>query len=275
MSPVSRVHDVDGVRVHVVDTHPGSDARPVFLLHGNPDSHTLWDDVVRLLSDDAPPLRFIRPDMPGFGSSPEPPERFDYLSDSTTPLWTGLLHQLGIDQPLTVVLHDFGGPWFLPWVSRNPNQVRGLVVCDSPYHPTFQWHVWARIWRLPWVGELSTRFYSRALVRWEMRRGSKGLPLEYCDRIYEEMTPAMQRCVLRTYRSHGDAEAIFRAESARLNTVLQQIPARVVWGGKDPYLSIDQAHTFGVPVELVDDAGHWTPVEAPEVVAQAVRAVMA
>ena len=276
MSPHARTYDVHGVGIHVHDSGADVAGEPVFLLHGNPDSLGMWDGVVEALSDGPHgALRLIRPDMPGFGKSPEPPLSFDYRAAATTALWDGLFDQLGLTEPITMVLHDFGGPWALPWVARNPDRVRGLVICDSPYHPSFQWHFWARIWQTPLLGELAAKLSTRALVRHEMRRGSKGLSLAYCDQVFADMHPAMQRSVLRTYRSFADVHAAFAEEAPRLRDALQHIPTRIVWGGRDPYLPIDQAHTFGAEVDVVADAGHWTPVEAPEVVAAAVRAVRA
>lgn len=261
---------VGGCAVHVADTGP-RDGPVVLMLHGNPDTHTVWDGVVGALAGEG--HRILRPDMPGFGRSSEPPAAFDYRPGVTVPLWTQLLARLGACGPVTVVVHDFGGPWLLPWVARHPERVHGLVVCSAPFHPSFRWHVWARVWQTLLLGELAAWGSTRGFVRHEMRRGSKRLPVAYCDRVFDELHPAMQRSVLRTYRSHRDPVEVFTAEAARLEVDAAAVPTRVIWGARDPYLPVDQARTFGRPVELLDEVGHWTPVEAPDVVARAIRAV--
>lgn len=262
--------DLGGVVLAVEDTGAGV---PVLMLHGNPDSRDLWDGVVGELG--AAPLRLLRPDMPGFGASPAAPAGFDYTADSTVPLWDAALDALGVEAPLVAVLHDFGGPWFLPWVARNPERVRGLVLCNTLLWPGYRWHFWARVWQTPVLGELAGAASNAALFRWEMRRGSEGLPAAYCDAVSAAATPAMRAAVLRTYRSHADPAQVWAAEWPRLLEVLPDIPSRVVWGMRDPYLPTHMAERFGVPVHALDHAGHWSPVEAPDAVVRALRAVLA
>jgi pimeloyl-ACP methyl ester carboxylesterase len=53
------------------------------------------------------------------------------------------------------------------------------------------------------------------------------------------------------------------------------LPARVVWGARDPYLPVELAYrqreTFpGADVVVLDDSGHWPHGDNPEAVAAAV-----
>ncbi len=256
--------DVAGLEVFVADDGEGI---PVVLLHGNPDAHDTWDAVVRRL----PGLRCVRPDMPGFGGSPEPPPSFDYLAPSTVPLWDALLAEL---PPAVVVVHDFGGPWLLPWVARNPDRVRGLVICNTIITPGYRWHPFARFWQTRGLGEVWLRVNPRWVFRREMRRGSRGLPVEYADACHARATPAMRRSVLRTYRSHARPDIVFRDELPRLQAAIASIPVRVVWGARDPYIDVAEASAFGVEPRVVVDVGHWVHIERPEAVADAIRAVI-
>lgn len=265
-----RQHTIAEVNLFVTDEGPrDAGPPPLFLLHGNPDAADLWDNVLAGIDG----RRCVRPDMPGFGGSPEPPPAFDYLAGTTVPLWDGLFEQIGLNRPFVAVLHDFGGPWFLPWVARNPDKVAGLVVCNTLFHPSFQWHFWARIWQTPWLGELASALSSRALFRWEMRRGSAGLPTAYCDRCFSHSTPAMRRSVLRTYRAHQHPKVVWARESQAIAEAVRAIPTQVVHGRRDPYISAEHALDFGAPVSWVDDAGHWSPVEAPDAVRAAIDRV--
>jgi pimeloyl-ACP methyl ester carboxylesterase len=264
--------DVGGQRLKVVRSGP-ENGTPVWMLHGNPDTHRTWDRVVKGLERSKHTWRVIRPDMPGFGASAEPPPTFDYRPGATVPLWNAFYDAMGHTEPILVVVHDFGGPWLLPWVARNREKVRGLVICSAPFHPSFRWHFWGRIWQTLGLGELSARLTTRALTRFEMRRGSKGLPVSYCDQAFDDMHPVMQRSVLRTYRSHADPIACFAEEHPRLMAALADLPTRTIWGDLDPYLPLDQGRVFNAPLEVVPDAGHWTPVEAPEKVVWAMDQV--
>lgn len=268
-----RTVEAGGVAVAVQDEGARTPTHTVVLLHGNPDTHHVWQGVVDLLADRHPTWRLVRPDMPGFGASPEPPAGFDYRASATAPLWDSVFEALGIAGPLTVAVHDFGGPWLLPWVARNPTRVGGLVVTNSPCSPRFVWHPWARVWQTPGLGELSNALQTKWMARWEMRRGSKGLSVAHVDAAYGRVTPAMKRCMLRTYRSHADFEDAMGEEFRLLKGVLPHMKAQVVWGARDPYCPLPLAHDFGVPVVTVPDAGHWALVEAPGTLAAAVEAV--
>jgi pimeloyl-ACP methyl ester carboxylesterase len=260
-------HSAAGVEIEVRDDGEGV---PVLFLHGNPDAGDTWDGVVERLSG----LRLIRPDMPGFGDSPEPAADFDYLPESTVPMWDALADALELDS-IVVVVHDFGGPWLLPWVARNPGRVRGLVVCNTLYSPAYRRHFWARVWQTRGLGEFTTWVGPRALYRWEMRRGSRGLPVSYCDACCDKSTPGMRRSVLRTYRAHSDPRTVFAEELPRLQQSLAGPPTRVVWGVADPYISTSEATIFGTTPTLLDGVGHWVAVERPDAVADAVREVLA
>ncbi len=255
-------------------TREHGDGPPVLLLHGNPDSMSLWDGVVAEVQRRRLGLRLITPDMPGFGSSPPPASDFDYRAQVTVPMWDGFLRELGVSAPLMVVVHDFGGPWLLPWLARNPHRVRGVVLCNLPYSPGFPWHFWARVWQTPLLGELASLVSPRALFRWEMRRGSKGLPVEHCDQAHAQMQPWNRACVLRTYRSHARPSEVWAEELPKLQATLRGMPGRVVWGAADPYISAEEAEIFGLPVQRLDGVGHWSPVERPDAVVDALEAVL-
>lgn len=272
---MSRRLQLGGLGLAVRDSGP-ADAPAVLLLHGNPDSADVWDGTVAAFAaDGGPPLRCIRPDMPGFGDSPLPPPGFDYRPGATVPLWDALLDALGVTGPVVAVVHDFGGPWLLPWVARRPERVHGMVVANSPYTPAFSWHVWARIWQTPLLGELTLLPSPRALFAWEMRRGSRGLSRAHCDATHAKVGPAMRRAVLRTYRAFRDLEGIFGHELPLLLRGLDERPRAVLHGAADPYIPVHHAEVFGVAPTVVPGVGHWLPVERPDLVAAAVRQVWA
>ena len=81
-----------GVRFHVTEAGP-EDGRPVLALHGWPQHHWVYRD---LLADPPPGLRIIAPDLPGYGWSGPPPHRWAKEASSATwwrfstpSAWTG------------------------------------------------------------------------------------------------------------------------------------------------------------------------------------------
>ena len=64
--------EANGVRFHVTEAGP-PDGRPVIALHGWPQHHWEWRD---LLADPPPGLRIIAPDLPGYGWSGPAPHKW-------------------------------------------------------------------------------------------------------------------------------------------------------------------------------------------------------
>ena len=65
----------------------------------------------------------------------------------------GLLEELGIDR-VHLVVHDLGGPWGLEWAARNPYRVASVVLINTGALIGYRWHILARIWRTPVLGEV-------------------------------------------------------------------------------------------------------------------------
>ena len=66
-----------GITMNVALAGP-EDAPPVILLHGFPESHRTWRELIPQLSDE---LRLVMPDQRGFGDSDRPQEVEAYRTD--------------------------------------------------------------------------------------------------------------------------------------------------------------------------------------------------
>ncbi|MEM1270065.1 MAG: alpha/beta fold hydrolase [Bacteroidota bacterium] len=236
---------------------------PVLLLHGNPDTSALWLSVIGKTASQA---RCIAPDLPGFGRSGDVPV------PETLDAWSGwieaTLDAAGISEPVILAVHDLGGPIGLAWAARHPERVAGVLVTNTLFHPTYRWHVWARIWRTPILGELSLLAMNKWLFRREVERGSRQLSPSHIDGMYDAVTPQSKRAVLSIYRML-DPE-LFAPELPHVLDLASHVPVRVVWGWHDPYIPTDFASQFGTAeVTLLEDVGHWVPAEAPQAVADA------
>jgi haloalkane dehalogenase len=83
-----------------------------------------------------------------------------------------------------------------------------------------------------------------------------------------------KRTTLRQFRQFVDPQffAGFDAMWRRLGS--ERVPARVLWGDGDPYLSADNAHKFGSSiVTILPGVGHWVPLVAPDQLAAEVAAL--
>jgi pimeloyl-ACP methyl ester carboxylesterase len=138
----------------------------------------------------------------------------------------------------------------------------------------YRWHYLARIWRIPRLGEAFMRMGTLPAMRLLLRHGNpRGLPRDVVERMYRDyQNPDVQRAVLRLYRATDPA-----ADSEQLHQQLRSLdrPTLVVWGARDPYLSVRyaqrQRETFPhAEVVILDDSGHWPMIDHPVAVEQAV-----
>lgn len=264
-----RTVGVDGITVAFTDRGTG---QPVLCLHGNPDSRHSWAPLFAELGDG---YRLIAPDFPGFGDSEPLPPGVDPGPETMSRFWGEFLDAAGIDSPVHVVVHDFGGPWLLPWAVAHTDRVRSLFILNTIFHRDYAWHRWARIWQTPVVGELVMALTNRSVLRREMRRFAPGVPPELVDEAYGRMHRTMRATVLRWYRAHARPDEVFDPWEDALLAATRRIPSRVVWGDRDPYIPSLYAERFGAEAVHLPDLGHWLHLEAPGVVAGHLAALLA
>ena len=122
----------------------------VVLIHGNGDEADSWRHVLPALAEQH---RVIAPDLPGFGLSTAT-EDFDYSLEGMAAFVDRFVTELGITEPLNLVVHDIGGPFGLAWVVKHPEKVRSVVVMNTVFHADYRWHLFGRLWRTPVIGEI-------------------------------------------------------------------------------------------------------------------------
>ena len=137
MSLPGKQIETNGLRFHVAEEGTGP---AVLLLHGFPDSSSLWRYQIPALVQAG--FRVIAPDLRGFGESDKPAETEAYELSVIVNDVVGLLDALQI-QSAHVVCHDWGAivGWLLAAVSgagRTPGSAFGGTsrVLSQPYHRT-------------------------------------------------------------------------------------------------------------------------------------------
>ena len=124
--------EIRGQRMHYLDEGP-HDAPPVLMLHGNPTWSFYYRNLVLALRGQ---FRCIVPDHLGCGLSDKPDEaHYDYRLKSRIEDIDSLVTHLGIDQPLTLVVHDWGGMIGFGWAVQHINLIGRMVVLNTAAFP--------------------------------------------------------------------------------------------------------------------------------------------
>ncbi len=118
--------EISGHQLHYVDEGAGE---PVVMLHGNPTWSFMYRDLIRLLR---PRFRVLAPDHIGCGLSSKPPDsEYDYSLSQRILDLESFLNRLEIDEPITLIAHDWGGIIGMGYATRNPQKIKRLVMFNT------------------------------------------------------------------------------------------------------------------------------------------------
>jgi haloalkane dehalogenase len=252
--------EVDGGRLHYVDEGSGE---PVVMVHGQPTWSFMYRHLIRGLS---PRSRCIALDLIGFGLSDKPRD-WGYRPKQHAANLAALVEHLDVG-PLTLVVHDWGGPIGLGWATEHPESVRRIVALD-----TWMWSMrehraglwFSRILGSP-PGQLATRRFNVFVdVFMKLALGDAWPAVAAAYRGPLAKPRDRQGCALFP-RMLCDA---WLAEIWRRRRVLSGIPAHLIWGGADPAFPAamrDRLETvFEVcSVKVHDGVGHFVAEELGE-----------
>ncbi|MCH7870649.1 MAG: alpha/beta fold hydrolase [Planctomycetes bacterium] len=120
------VLDRGGLRYHYLDEGGGE---PVVCVHGNPTWSFHFRELVKALRDE---FRVVAPDHIGCGLSDKPgDDQYDYTLASRVDDLEALLDHLGLNQNVTLVVHDWGGMIGFAAALRRPERIARLVVLNT------------------------------------------------------------------------------------------------------------------------------------------------
>ena len=261
---------VDGIRTTLLVAGSDEDDVAVVFVHGSSGLGRDWTPLLQTVSGFA---RCIAPDMPGYGGSDKPAD-FPYTVEGYARYLDRLLVLLGVRR-VHLVTHDLGGPWGLAWAASRPEDLISLTLVSIGVLPGYRWHRYARLYRVPVIGELALATAGPPAVARVLKRGSKRpVPEWFVDEIVAEYRdPGTRRAVLAFYRATNDLGAATVESAAALR--LADPPTLVVWGAGDPYVpvrfAVMQRQFFSrAEVVVLPDSGHWPLVDDPETVIHAV-----
>ena len=132
-----RTAEVYGLTMSYVEEGSGA---PIVLLHGNPTSSYLWRNVIPHLSGLG---RCIAPDLIGMGDSAKLPDSgpASYSFVEHRRFLDALLEQLGLDDQVVLVVHDWGSALGFDWARRHPGAVAGIAYMEAIVRPV-SWSDW-------------------------------------------------------------------------------------------------------------------------------------
>jgi pimeloyl-ACP methyl ester carboxylesterase len=257
-----------GVRFHVTESGP-EDGRPVIALHGWPQHHWAYRD---LLADPPPGLRIIAPDLPGYGWSGPAPHK--WAKDDVAEDVLALIDAMGLDRVL-LVGHDWGAFAGYRLLLAHPERVDGYLVMNMA-HPwqtpgTVLPHLWRFAIYQPFVASIGKFLQQRTgyLEKVIYRAGAPGMDRDVV-RVYSERfrDPVCARAATDTYRTFLLKEfpsAARHPEERRISA-----PVRVLFGKHDiavhaSMVAPESAKADDYTVEFVD-ASHFVIDERPDLV---------
>lgn len=288
MSEARRIPLSTGIALNVSFAGP-SDAPPVVLLHGFPESHRTWREVAPRLEQR---FRLIMPDQRGFAGSDRPQAVAAYKPDQLVADVFALAEALGLAS-FSLVGHDWGGAVAWAAALKGDSRVGRLAIINSPH---------------PWL-------FQKSLIEDPAQRAASQYISAFRAPGFEAMVEAkgFDWFFERTFSGHVDPAAIPQAEKRlyieqwsrpgaltamlnwyRASTLVVPppgvtvplpdfllrlapqigIPTLVVWGMRDKALLPVQLDGLDELVEdlrivRLPDAGHFAPWEAPDDVASA------
>ncbi|WP_407353645.1 alpha/beta fold hydrolase [Luteimonas sp. R10] len=286
-----RVEVRPGIAMHVLDEGP-RDGEVVLMLHGNPSWSYYWRHLVLGLRDPAlgKAYRCIVPDHVGMGLSDKPDDgadarpRYRYTLQSRVEDLETLLDRLGVDGPVTLAVHDWGGMIGFGWALAHSERVRRLVILNTAAFPLpaakpMPWQL--SLGRDSGIGGFLIRAFN-LFARGAARFGTE-----------RRLPAAVRRAYIAPYRGwrnaiatlrfmqdiplgEGDAAWPLLAESARRLPAYADRPAFIGWGLRD--FVFDRHFLAGfrealpqAEVHAFDDAGHYVLEDRREMLVPAIR----
>jgi haloalkane dehalogenase len=110
---------------------------PILFLHGNPTSSYLWRNVIPHVAGMG---RCIAPDLIGMGDSDKVPG-LEYRFVDHRRYLDAFLDSIGIEEDVTLVVHDWGSALGFDWANRHRGAVAGIAYMEAIVRPV-SWDDW-------------------------------------------------------------------------------------------------------------------------------------
>ena len=266
--------DLPGCKMHYLDEGP-REAPPVLMLHGNPTWSFYYRNLVLALGDR---YRCIVPDHVGCGLSDKPDDDvYPYHLERRIEDIEALYRHLDLDQPISLIVHDWGGMIGFGWAtSCNPEISRTVILNTAafpmPSDKRFPFALWLA-GRTP-VGAvlvrgfnafsgLASRVAFKKPVSTDVRKSYTGPYDSWGNRI------ATLRFVQDIPLKASDRSFDIVVETESRLQMFADKPALIAWGERDfvfdlPFLNKWQQHLPRARVLRYPGCGHYILEDAGE-----------
>lgn len=234
-------------------------------------------------------FRVVAYDMRGFGDSTKlagvKNYTIDKLVEDVRELMISLDHKKAF-----LVGHDWGGVVAYHFTAKYPEMVDKLIILNAPHPKHFHhvlWTNWQQFFMSWYMFFFQARFLPEIMILGndlnafdKMFVDTDGNPLLTKDEMeaykYIYSKPGAITCPLNYYRANFSFWNIFtKKQQTRITR-----PTLVIWGKKDPFLSIELATGAARYVDkfdfrLIEDGTHWIQVDKPDIVNKYIREFIA
>ena len=267
----SKFIEIDDNVVHYVDEGSG----PILLLpHGNPVWSFVWRDVVATLRDR---FRCIALDFPGFGLSTAA-SGYRYAAQEHADVLVAFIERLDV-AGLTLVGHNWGGPWGLHAAEQLPERFERLILSNT--------------WAWPLNGDPSSEFFSRGmgnpagraltkrlnlLVKYFIPSAHKRRKLTQAEMehyLRATPTPESRHATAVLPGELVGARDFFTNLENRLDTIAA-MPTLIIWADEDPiftdkYRQRCEAKFPNHATTVLHGVGHFLQSDAPDEFCEAIE----
>ncbi|MDE2745913.1 MAG: alpha/beta hydrolase [Chloroflexota bacterium] len=262
---------INGVAGIVTAAGESDSEEAVVCLHSVPGSGR---DFQWLLPETEQLVRSVAFDLPGFGRADKPRD-FPYSIEGYQQWLAPAISELGIRRA-HLVLHSFHSQTGLMWAAMNPDKCASVTLLAGGVLENYPGNWIANLWKTRFAGEFLQATTTRPVFKLVMQRGNwRALPGQWLDDLITEDDRDTRRVTLQLYRATNfdDGHILREALAPR------DLPALVIWGRKDPFISWRyaerQRETFSnAEVHVWDDCGHLPHVQHPQRTAEKVTAFL-
>ncbi|MHA1207301.1 MAG: alpha/beta fold hydrolase [Candidatus Hodarchaeales archaeon] len=263
---------INGLNYHYLDEGPRK-APALIMVHGNP----TWSFYYRkLISEFSDKYRVIVPDHIGCGLS-DKPQKYEYTIDQHIENLENLLEHLNIEDPVTMVMHDWGGGIGMGYATRHPIKISKFVIFNTAAFMLSSIPKSIRICRSNRFGGFLVRrlniFLQGALRFGTSRRKqfTKAVKAGYLAPYNSwKNRIAIHRFVqeIPLEKNHPTRDIIDNVESGL--SQFKNHPMIIIWGADDFTFSEKDVlpewkNRFpDAEINIIKDAGHFIVEDAPE-----------
>lgn len=279
----SHFADINGLRYHYLDEGRGE---PVLMLHGNPTWSFYYRELVKKLS---PRYRVICPDHIGCGLSDKPSAKdYGYRLENRVNDLEDLMRQLGIQENLTLIVHDWGGFIGCTFALKNRDMIRRIVITNTaaflkPAGKALPLRLWLLRYLTPLAvpGILGANLFCRAALIMAPYKKlddavKKGLIAPYNSWSNRIATLKFVQDIAVTKSDPSYALGRFLDENLHR---LKGIPMLICWGKHDfvfddTYFNEWRRRFPEAEYHLFEEAGHYLLEDEPEKVPAVIDAFL-